>query len=321
MNGSFAQVSREMEDQTLTAAPFTMQGLASAIDPRPVLDDVSVVIPTLGRPILEICLRRLAEGRSWPKALIVVDQGRKPEVSGWLKTLEKSGMETLCIPSEMRGRSAGINRGLKNVKTRFVTITDDDCFVTSEWLAGMTACLRQEPGAIVTGRVEPAGHETVALSVVTSREEMRYERPHLRVHPFIGGNAGLSMETVRRIGPFDEHECLAAAEDSDYGYRALRLGIPIIYDPELVVFHFQWRDADARAARYKDYARHQGGFYGKFLLRGGWLIPLQAGRDLVRGPVRWIRGILKRDRDMIDRGRADTLHLLPGILAGIKRPR
>lgn len=52
---------------------------------------------------------------------------------------------------------------------------------------------------------------------------------------------------------------------------------------------------------------------------GGWLISLQAGRDLIRGTVRWIRGILKRDRDMIDRGRADTLHLLPGILAGMKR--
>jgi GT2 family glycosyltransferase len=321
MNGSFAQVSQEMEDQTLTAAPFTMQGLASAIDQRPVLDDVSVVIPTLGRPILEVCLRRLAEGRSWPKALIVVDQGRKLEVSRWLNGLEKAGMETLYIPSSRHGRAAGVNRGLEWVKTRFVAITDDDCFAAPEWLAGMAARLRREPGAIVTGRVEPAGDQGGALSVVTSLQERRYVRPQWRVHPFIGGNAGLSMETVTRVGPFDEHPCLAAAEDSDYGYRALRLGIPIIYDPELVVFHLQWRDADSRAARYRDYARHQGGFYGKYLLRGGWLIPLQAGRDLVRGPVRWIRGILKRDRDMIDRGRADTLHLLPGILAGMKRRR
>lgn len=298
-----------------------MEGLDRLIQRKPVEDDVTVIIPTLGRAVLEACLRCLAGGATWPAMVIVIDQGRNPKAAGWMESLRQAGIDAIYIPSNRHGRSAGINRGFERVRTRFVAITDDDCFVTSEWLAGMTARLRQEPGAIVTGRVEPAGHETVALSVVTSREEMRYERPHLRVHPFIGGNAGLSMETVRRIGPFDEHECLAAAEDSDYGYRALRLGIPIIYDPELVVFHFQWRDADARAARYKDYARHQGGFYGKFLLRGGWLIPLQAGRDLVRGPVRWIRGILKRDRDMIDRGRADTLHLLPGILAGIKRPR
>jgi hypothetical protein len=44
---------------------------------------------------------------------------------------------------------------------------------------------------------------------------------------------------------------------------------------------------------------------------------VQAGRDLLRGPVRWLRGWLKRDQDMIDRGLAHTLFLLPGILAGL----
>jgi hypothetical protein len=32
-----------------------------------------------------------------------------------------------------------------------------------------------------------------------------------------------------------------------------------------------------------------------------------------------VRGVIKQDKDMIDRGRADTLYLLPGIIAGIKR--
>jgi GT2 family glycosyltransferase len=70
------------------------------------------------------------------------------------------------------------------------------------------------------------------------------------------------MDLVRRIGPFDEHPCLQSAEDNDYGYRALRQGIPIVYDPDIVLLHYHWRDASQRAARYADYARSQGGFYG-----------------------------------------------------------
>jgi GT2 family glycosyltransferase len=112
---------------------------------------------------------------------------------------------------------------------------------------------------------------------------------------------------------------LQSAEDSDYGYRALRLGIPILYDPNIALMHYHWRDEAQRSARYTDYARSQGGFYGTHLRWGNWIIWLQALRDLARGPVRWVRGAIQKDQDMIDRGRADTLHMLPGIIDGIKR--
>jgi GT2 family glycosyltransferase len=281
--------------------------------------DISVVIPTLGRPILESCLFWLADGTHWPAQVIIVDQGRNPIVAEWLDLLQAAGLDTLYVPSAQNGRSAGINRGLEQVQTRFVAITDDDCFVTAEWLYKMVARLRQEPDAIVTGRVDQAGDEEVAFSVVTARELKRYDRPQLKAHPFIGGNAGLAMDVVWRIGLFDEHPCLQAAEDSDYGYRALRLGIPIVYDPDIVLLHYHWRDASQRAARYADYARSQGGFYGTHLRWGNWIIWQQAARDLLRGPIRWLRGAIRRDQDMIDRGRADTLFMPPGIIAGWRR--
>jgi GT2 family glycosyltransferase len=202
-----------------------------------------------------------------------------------------------------------------------VAFTDDDCFVAPDWLARLAQRLAAQPETIITGRVELAGNDEVAFSVVTSPAEIRYSRPTLKAHPFIGGNAGLSMANVRRIGPFDEHPSLQSAEDNDYGYRALRLGIPIVYDPDVVVWHYHWRNAAQRGERYRDYSRSQGGFYGKHLLAGDPIVTLQAARDLLRGPIRWLRGRLGDDQDMIDRGRADTLELLPGIIAGLRRRR
>lgn len=298
-----------------------MELVSNSIISRPVLENISIVIPTLGRPILRECLAWIVKGNAWPCQLIVVDQSRNPQVSQWLEQLQSAGLSTRYIPSEQHGRSAGINRGLEQVPTTFVAITDDDCFVKEDWLQKMTERLLQQPGTIVTGRVDQAGNEEVAFSVVTAREHKRYERPQLKVHPFIGGNAGLAMVVVKRIGLFDEHACLQAAEDSDYGYRALRLGIPIVYDPDIVVLHYHWRDAAQRATRYADYARSQGGFYGTHLRWGNWIIWQQAARDLVRGPVRWLKGHLQNNQDMIDRGRADTLGLMPGIIAGLRRKK
>lgn len=298
-----------------------LKELATAIEPRPHLEQMSVVIPTLGRPILETCLSWLAEGSHWPGCLIVVDQGRNRDVAAWLGCLEAAGMGTLYVPSGQRGRAAGINRGLERVTTRFVAITDDDCFVDKDWLSRLAAHLQQEPAAIVTGRVEQAGNDDVAFSTVTARQPRRYEKPQLKAHPFIGGNVGLALALVKQIGLFDEHPCLQAAEDSDYGYRALRLGIPIVYDPDIVVYHYHWRDGRQRAARYADYARSQGGFYGTHLLDGDPLIWLQAARALARGPVRWARGLLQRDPELVASGRASSLELLPGIVAGLRRGR
>lgn len=295
------------------------RSLEGSFDPRPVLADITVVIPTLGRPILETCLSHLAGGSSWPGSVIVVDQGMEPAIPAMLRRLREVGMGTLYLPSGERSRAAGINRGLERTQTRFVAITDDDCFVAKDWLEKMTRRLRANPERIFTGRVGLAGNEDLAFSTVTSREARLYTKPPLKIHPFIGGNVGMSMEVVGRVGFFDEHPCLASAEDSDYGYRALRLGIPIAYDPEIIVHHYHWRDASQRAARYADYARSQGGFYGTHLRSGDPLILLQAVRALVRSPVRWARGLLLGDRELVDSGRASTLNVLPGIIAGLRR--
>ncbi|MFO7683993.1 MAG: glycosyltransferase [Chloroflexota bacterium] len=298
-----------------------LRDLQTPLPPKPVLTDISVVIPTLGRPILESCLRWLADGSHWPGRVIVVDQGRNPVVAEWLAALQAAGLDTLYVPSEQNGRSAGINRGLEQVQTRYVAITDDDCFVAPDWLENMVIRLRREPEIILTGRVDMAGNDEAEFSTVTSRQPKLYTKPQLKAHPFIGGNAGMALALVERIGLFDEHPCLASAEDSDYGYRALRLGIPIAYDPDVPLYHYHWRDASQRAARYADYARSQGGFYGTHLRRGDRLILMQTVRALVRSPLRWLRGLLSGDNELAENGRAHTLNLLPGIIAGLKRGR
>lgn len=284
---------------------------------KPIADEISIVIPTLGRPLLETCLYYIVAGTVWPAGIYVVDQGRKSEVGDWMATVRGLGIDAQHIESDQRGRSAGINRGLERVTTRFVAITDDDCFVDARWLEQLLLRLHEVPDRIVTGRVEPAGDDD--FCTVTSLEPRLYTRPELKAQPLIGGNMAVSMALVQRIGPFDEHPSIHAAEDSDWGYRALRAGVAITYDPSVIVSHYSWRDISQRAQRYYQYSRSQGGFYGKHLLKGDTLIVQQAGRALLRGPLRWLRGILRRDQDMIDRGRAATLMLLPGIIAGLRR--
>jgi len=295
---------------------------ALAAGPRPILDDISVVIPTLGRTILATSLRHIAIGSAWPARIIVVDQGASAEVATMIAALRAAGLEAEHIASSQRGRAAGVNRGIERATTRFVAVTDDDCFVEPEWLQQLVASLRSNPTAIVTGRVEQAGDEAV-ISLRTSREPSIITRPLLRHDSVCGGNMGVAREVLERIGMLDEDPVLRTAEDGELSYRALRSGVPVIYAPNAGVCHYGWRNAGERSAQYRSYGLSQGGFYGKYLRRGDWFIAARVVIHLLRAVRRWGIGILTGNRDLALNGRAYVLGLLPGIAAGwrSKAPR
>jgi GT2 family glycosyltransferase len=287
----------------------------SPLTARPSLDDLTLVIPTLGRPILEESLQAIATGDAWPARIVLVDQGSSPDVLDWVRRLQGAGLDVLHLRPTERGRARGVNRGIEQVRTRFFAVTDDDCLAEPDWLSAMAARLRATPGAIITGRVEAEG-ESEVVALMTSRTPVTYTRPRLKHDSMSGGNMGAAREVVERVGLLDEDPALAAAEDCEYSYRALRAGIPITYAPEVVVRHVGWRDPAQRAAQYEVYGRSLAGFLGKYLRRGDPFIGLRIVIHTVRALRRWLRGLLTGDQEATLNGWGYVKGLLPGLRAG-----
>ena len=281
---------------------------------RRVLDDLTVIIPSLGRSLLQRCLQSIACGAAWPASIIVVDQGNNPEVADWLHDLAATGLKTLHLRSSERSPASARNRGLEQVRTRFVAAIDDDCFAESDWLEKMEIRLHQNPASIITGRLESAG-EGIPPTVVTFKFPRLYSLPSVRsASPLASANMAFALSTARQIGPFDAD--LLAAEENDWAYRALHAGIPILYAPEVVTYHVPWRDKGQLTATYQAYAWTQGAFFGKHLRRGDWSMLLRVGISLIRGGRSLMSGILHNDYDRRTRGFAKLTLLLPGLVAG-----
>jgi len=277
---------------------------------------LSVVIPTVGRDLLDGCLRSIAEGSHWPAAVIVVDQGSSPAVAAWVDQLRAAGLRAEHLPSDETGIAAATNRGLERVRTPFVAVTHDDCRVAGDWVATMAARLASSGLVVVTGRVEPEGEGAIS-AVKTSPTPVTYTEPLVDGDVLFPPNMGFPMRVPERIGYFDEHPSLRyAGEDNDWAYRALRAGVPIVYDPTVVVGHVAWqRDI---GPIYRRYARGQGAFYGKFLRQGDRFIARRAARDLLRGPWLLARGLATRNSDLTAMGHGEVAGILPGILAGMR---
>jgi GT2 family glycosyltransferase len=278
--------------------------------------ELTVVIPTVGRRTLADVVDSIAAGTAWPGRVVVVDQSDGDDVAAWAASLRRRRIAVDVVRAPRRGVAGARNRGIEEVRTRWFAIDDDDQTVAVDWLERMHRRLVAHHGAVITGKVAPGGPRVP--SSTTDTTPTVHQRPLLRRDPLFAGNMATSREVFARIGPFDERPPLNGAEDNDWGYRALRGGVPIVYAPEVVVTHLDWRDDAGIAATYRRYARAQGAFYGKYLRRGDRFIALRAARDVARGPWLLLRAAITRDRPLAELGWAEVAGILPGIVAGAR---
>jgi len=119
-----------------------------------------------------------------------------------------------------------------------------------------------------------------------------------------------SRSEMLAIGGFDERMRISA-EDNDYCYRWLRAGRPMRFEPDLVVWHDDWRTTSELDQLYVRYAVGQGMLYAKYIWRGDQRMIRYVVRDLNFG----IRRLAARIRD----GEPAVPHWSHGILRGLPR--
>jgi GT2 family glycosyltransferase len=285
---------------------------------QPVAQDLTLVIPTVGRDLLRGCLDSIRSGTVWPGEIIVVDQSTNTRVDAWIESLRRVGIRVQHVRSDQTGIAAATNRGLERARSTYIAVTHDDCRVQADWIEKLSLRMPDAGAAIVTGRVEPGG-DGLVLTVVTRREPAVYTRPMIDRDVLFPPNMALPARLFERIGYFDEHPSLrVAGEDNEWAYRALSGGISIKYDPEIVVIHLGWQDPTALTSMLRRYARGQGSFYGKYLRRGDPFIARRALRDIIRAPWLLLRGAVTWNRELLAMGVGDITGLLPGLLAGLR---
>jgi GT2 family glycosyltransferase len=278
-------------------------------------EPVTVIVPTIGRTgLLAQCLEALAACAPAPVEVIVVDQSGGDEVA----TLVDAGpLSARLLRSAPPGISRALNHALAAASHDRVLVTHDDCVVRADWVGAAAAALASDPGALVTGRVLPGGPEPRAVpSTITGTERRRYRgwRAGDVLYP---SNMALSAAIARGLGGFDER-FTAAAEDNDFCYRWLRSGRSVLYEPELVVWHQDWRTPAELGALYRRYWRAQGHYYAKHIRGGDPRMVRFLARD-----ARWAAGGLRalaslRRPDWPD-GRREALTALPaGLVTGLR---
>jgi len=275
--------------------------------------DVSVVIPTIGRTaLLRECLRSLLACSPPPDDIVVVDQSGTAAVSDLVATLGPGPVRR--VECAGRGVARAMNRGLAAARHDTVMVTNDDCTVASDWVVVGARLAAAWPGGIASGRVLAPAGSTYVPSTKSDPSPHDYTGT-LTAGALYPGCMVASRSALLSIGGFDERPGLrAAAEDNDLCYRWLSSGRVLRYEPDLVVWHHDWRTPEELVKTHVGYARGQGAMYAKHLYAGDRRILRLLAWDLRHG----LRSVLGGDR-RVPRWQDPYREMVTSLLIGLCR--
>ena len=212
------------------------------------------------------------------------------------------------------------NRAIREASGEVVAFLDDDVVVDRDWLRGLRRVWAENPDAgCVTGLVLPMVLKTEAQILFEEGGGFRRGFRPIRYGPErfgdplfpcgagrfgAGANMSLRRALVLRLGGFDEAldtgRPLPGGGDLDIFYRVLRAGAPLVYEPQVAVYHEHRRDMAVLRRQYYTWGVGFMAFVRKSMdadpaMKGQfrsmilWWLRYQAGRLarrlLRRGPI------------------------------------
>lgn len=197
--------------------------------------DVSVVVPTYGRPDLlrrcleALCHQDMAHDRY---EIIVADDGPSADVEAtvWAFPRRRAGAPSIrYVPvTATQGPAGARNRGWQAAKGRIIAFTDDDTVPATDWLSAGLAAMSTGADA-VAGRV----------MVPVPEHPTDYERDvgGLATAEFVTANCFVTRAALEATQGFDERYTRAWREDSDLQFNLMQHGMTVADAPQAIVLH------------------------------------------------------------------------------------
>ena len=246
---------------------------------------ISVVLSTLGS---HDTLRRVLDGyarQSVPVEafeLVVVADAAEPDIAAVEAAAADRSFKVRIVRGETPGLSANRNLGRRVARAPLVMFTDNDTIpqprLLAEHLEWHARNPREETAILGLVRWAPELEITPFMRWLDTGIQFDYanmSEGDVGWGRFCGANVSLKKSFIERVGDFDQEHFPYGYEDTDWAYRASKLGFQVLYNPRAVVDHLRemtlefWKKRARRvaAAEYEYTRLHPEmppWFHGKF---------------------------------------------------------
>lgn len=201
----------------------------------------SIVIPTFNRPTqLTTCLQAIQQlkyPRDRFEVIVVNDGGTALET---IVAPFQQGFNLSLIDQVNAGPATARNTGAASAQGEFLVFTDDDCALRPNYLSVLEPYVLEMPECLVGGytlNALPHNLFSTASQRLIDYLYDYYNRDCHRASFFASNNFAMSRDRFRSLGGFNTRFPLAAAEDREFCDRWIHQGYPMIYAPEVQIYH------------------------------------------------------------------------------------
>ncbi len=221
-------------------------------EPRGEKPRLSVVIPTLGRPIVVSTIRSVLSSRGADQMeLLLVGDLHDVDVYAQVKGFEREYPHFRHIPARYPtgDSSRKKNRGAEESLADLVAFLDDDVVIAEDWSAHLVRAFDDEqvglvsgpsliPEAINTiGRLAGLALSSRAAGYVAARYQGSQDEPRqIKWSGIIGCNMVYRKNIFHEMGQFDPE--FWPGEEMIAAHRTQRLGYKIIFVPRAYAYHY-----------------------------------------------------------------------------------
>ena len=242
---------------------------------------ISIVVPTYNRldtlryVIPALVAQELPAGAF---EIIVADSNSNDGTREYLAEVAREHPHVRHLPGAYTGRAAARNAGIAAATAPVVFFIDADIIAAPDLLARHVAH-HDAPGvrAVVGMEVQVSSYE----DYVAKRDDPSQRAPlhgesakRLSWLYFLTGNASVPKTELDRVGRFDETFTGYGHEDLELGYRLQHAGVPIVYEPRAVDYHWHPVPWDEQQQKYELAGRSTVRFFRK---HPNWDVRLRLG--------------------------------------------
>lgn len=215
--------------------------------------ELAVIVPTSDRPAsLNRCLDALACQNIAPERFEVVVVDDSTRVQAQLDPRHVARLRLRLVRTAGSGAAAARNAGARAAAAPLLLFLDDDV-VAEPGLARAHLARHEREGAdaVVVGPYAPRPVEAslAASAAALWWQDFFYALERADGQTYLGaltGNMSIAAGTFARSGGFDERFGRTRREDWEWGFRALRAGLALRYEPTAAAHHEFSLDAAGR---------------------------------------------------------------------------
>lgn len=216
--------------------------------------EVTVGIPTLGNyGTLGKVLDGYAEQTDTDGTfeVIVVADAADPDPGAVERAIGTRSFPVRLLTGAVPGASANRNQVLREARGRIILFSDNDTIPSERLVAEHLAWHRRWPmdAVGVLGHVRWAKELKVTPFMRWLESGMLFDYANIRGIEagwgrFVTANVSIKRSLAEKVGEFDENNLPYPYEDTDWAYRASKLGFRLLYNAQAIVDHLKPMDPD-----------------------------------------------------------------------------